>query len=809
MNATSGSRARALLAGTAVMLCLLNVCRTQAAVSPETMTVTTLYSQAINPANAVHPLWTPVQHYRDMTFVVCPDVKLRPLVTQIDRAGKVTTVFLDAGTNPVYYASSDGHNRFTMGIDKNGYLHIMGDMHGYAPWASTYTARYQCQSIMYWKSNKAVDVTGGFTFCGGLNSATRLPGVEYGGDSRFFNDRNGELYFSSRVRAFEGSSLGGSEPFIAYGMYRYNTSNGVWTALGGTVDAADAPGARNFNVVLYWEYTLGFEAFQTQPRFDNNNRLHFSIAGNTAGTQGSGLIYACSDDGGLTWKKASGAAIPGLPLRGKDGVANQGDLVARSTTVAQQSSVSIDTYGKLNVAGRTWSGNAWTNVSGGSGILGPDNMLTAEGGSVLCRAAAIGQPFANHNTGFGQVFSTCELGLQNENAVYGIGLPPGCNFVNATSMSVYKATFRPDITASSGGGALQLGEMQPSGSRVPVAPIVFKPVADNARVWLSWNASAYADSYKVKRAKVSGGPYVTIATGVTNTDDYADSKLVNGTPYYYVVSAVGPLGEGPNSAQVSATPADQPAGPIIQTAVGGNGNVVLNWVPLWPSATRYAVKRAAASGGPYGTIATGVTGLSYTDTGLTNDTNYYYVVSAFNAGGAESPNSAQIRGTPFRWVPILKYWSVGFDPAVQGVASASAENPPGEVAASAFDGSGKKWLAMANACWLQYRFTNGVKWAVTRYTLTSGGDGPERDPKDWQFMGSNDGKGWTTLDTRTGQTFAERNRVKTYDINNSTTYQYYRLNITANMGNGITQLAELALWADGAVLPALRVKVKP
>jgi hypothetical protein len=784
-----------LLAGIYALSCILAVNITQAAVPPEVMTVSTLYSQSINPANAVHPLWTPVQHYRGMTFVVCPDVKLRPLVTQIDCSGKVTTVFLDTLTDPVYTASSDGHNRFTMGIDKHGYLHVMGDMHGYAPWAGTYTARYQYQSIMYWKSNKALDVTGGFTFCGGLNAATRLPGVEYGGDSRFFNDRNGELYFSARVRAFEGSTLGGSEPFIAYGVYRYNSSDGVWTALGGKVDPADAPGARNFNTVLYWEYTHGFEAYQSQPRFDNNNRLHFSIAGNTAGTKGSGLIYAYSDDCGLTWKKANGTAIPGLPLRGKDGVANQGDLIDRSSSVAQQSSVSTDREGKLNVAGRTWTGTGWTPISGGSGILGPDNMLTAEGGSMLCRAAAIGQPVAHHQTGFGQVFSTCELAIQNENAIYGIGLPPGNNFVNATRMSVYKASFRPSENVAMGG--IASAHAGNADSRIPAAPLVFKPVSDNGKVWLSWNACAFATSYQIKRSTVSGGPYTTLASGVTATDDYADSKVVNGKPYYYVVSARGPLGESPDSAQVCAIPEDRPLAPIIQTAIGRNGHVVLNWVPLWPSATRYTVKRATASGGPYSRIAKGVSALSFTDTGLKNDVNYYYAVSASNASGVESPDSARIIGTPFRWVPILKYRSVGFDPAVQGVASASSENPPSETASSAFDGSSRKWLAMANAGWLQYQFTNGVKWAVTRYTVTSGGDGPERDPKDWQFLGSNDGKNWTPLDTRAGETFPNRNMVKTYDVSNRMPYQYYRLNITANVGNGITQLAELVLWADG------------
>jgi hypothetical protein len=770
-----------VLAGLLALACLLCLFPVQA----EVMTISTLYTQAITVTNAVHPLWTPVQHYRGMTFVVCPDVHLRPVVTQIDRQGKVTSVFLDPETNPVYTATPDGHNRFTMGIDKNGYLHVMGDMHGYAPWASTYVARYQRQSILYWKSNKALEVTGGFSFCGGLNATTRLPGVEWGGDSRFFNDRNGELYFSSRVRAFEGSSLGGSEPFIAYGLYLYNTTNGLWTALGGSPAYAVPGAAKNFNDVLYWEYTLSFEAYQCQPRFDNNNRLHFAIAGNTAGTIGNGLIYAASDDGGLTWKKANGAGIPGLPLRGKDGEPCQGDLIVRAKNVAQQAPVYIDVNGKLNVAGWTWAAAQWTNASAGYGLLGPDNMLTAEGGSVLRRSTAIGERSTSFDTGFGQVFSTSELGLQTEGAIYGIGLPPGFNFPTATNMSVYKATF------TAGGDE----------SKPPAAPKVFFAQGEDTRAWLSWTVPDRARSYNVKRGTAKDGPYMTIATHVTNSGDYLDPARVNGTTYYYVVSAVNSAGEGPDSAPVSITPADPPLAPIIQSVSGGNGHMVLRWIPLWPNAVSYQVKRAAVSGGPYATIALRVVGLSYTNIGLANDTHYYYVVTASDATGRESPHSREMSGAPFRWRPILKYRSIGYDPAIQGCASASGDNPPRETAAQAFDGNSTgKWLTMANRCWLQYQFTNGVTWAVTRYQLVSGQDGPERDPKDWQLLGSNDGTHWSTLDTRIGQTFAARTSTNTYTFDNSVPCAYYRLNITANRGNGITQLAELILWADGDIL---------
>ncbi|MGC1910569.1 MAG: fibronectin type III domain-containing protein, partial [Candidatus Acidiferrales bacterium] len=177
------------------------------------------------------------------------------------------------------------------------------------------------------------------------------------------------------------------------------------------------------------------------------------------------------------------------------------------------------------------------------------------------------------------------------------------------------------------------------GTTAPAAPSGLQAMAGNAQVGLTWNASTGATGYNVKRATVSGGPYTQVAMPATNS--YTDIGLANGTAYYYVVSAFNTAGQSANSPQASATPtapAAPPAAPAGLQATAGNSQVSLTWTAS-AGATSYHVKRSTTSGGPYTQVAAPTT-TSGTDTGLTNGTTYFYVVSALNTAG-ESANSSQ------------------------------------------------------------------------------------------------------------------------------------------------------------------------
>jgi chitin-binding protein len=98
------------------------------------------------------------------------------------------------------------------------------------------------------------------------------------------------------------------------------------------------------------------------------------------------------------------------------------------------------------------------------------------------------------------------------------------------------------------------------------------------------------------------------------------------------------------SAFLQIVPGNVPPAPTSLAATAGNAQVALTWNAA-SGATGYNVKRSLVNGGPYSNVATNVTATSFTNTGLTNGTTYFYVVTAVNASG-ESPVSTQASAQP-------------------------------------------------------------------------------------------------------------------------------------------------------------------
>jgi hypothetical protein len=121
-----------------------------------------------------------------------------------------------------------------------------------------------------------------------------------------------------------------------------------------------------------------------------------------------------------------------------------------------------------------------------------------------------------------------------------------------------------------------------SGTITAATPLLAEPTGltatptSSSQAKLSWNAVTNATSYNVKRSLSSGGPYTTIASGVTITN-YTDTAAFVSVEYYYVVSAMVGGRETANSAEV-ALRHPKLTGAIIGTpgSWGNSGNTITN-----------------------------------------------------------------------------------------------------------------------------------------------------------------------------------------------------------------------------------------
>jgi len=180
----------------------------------------------------------------------------------------------------------------------------------------------------------------------------------------------------------------------------------------------------------------------------------------------------------------------------------------------------------------------------------------------------------------------------------------------------------------------------------PPTPTGVTATAGDTQVTIAWNASSGANSYNLYRSTVSGGEGTT-AVATTAGTSIVNTGLTNGTQYFFTVSASNGGGTSAQSTEVSATPVHvvtAPPAPTGVSATAGNAQVTVAWSAS-SGATSYSVFRGTAAGGEGTTAVATTTGLSVTDTGLTNGTKYFYKVSATNSAGT-SPLSAEVSATP-------------------------------------------------------------------------------------------------------------------------------------------------------------------
>ncbi len=188
----------------------------------------------------------------------------------------------------------------------------------------------------------------------------------------------------------------------------------------------------------------------------------------------------------------------------------------------------------------------------------------------------------------------------------------------------------------------------PADVTAPTAPTALTASAGDASATLAWTAPTAPDlaGYRVYRSTTT--PVATTRANLVATlgteSGYTDSGLTNRTTYHYAVVATDALGNVGAAATTSVRPVDSapPAAPAGLVATAADSKVILSWT---------ASTDADLAG--YNVYRDGVrlndallTGTSYTESGLTNDTAYEYTVTAVDETALESARSASATATP-------------------------------------------------------------------------------------------------------------------------------------------------------------------
>ncbi|MCB1130773.1 MAG: hypothetical protein KDN05_06555 [Verrucomicrobiae bacterium] len=124
-------------------------------------------------------------------------------------------------------------------------------------------------------------------------------------------------------------------------------------------------------------------------------------------------------------------------------------------------------------------------------------------------------------------------------------------------------------------------------------------------------------------------PLIAGATGIGTSGFVIGNNP--GTYQYTLEAAGGTL----SLVVVAPVPPDAPQG---LAATGGIQQIALQWSAT-SGADSYTVKRSTVSGSSYGVIASGLTSVSFTDTGLGDGVTRHYVVTATNGVGEGTPSA--------------------------------------------------------------------------------------------------------------------------------------------------------------------------
>ena len=175
----------------------------------------------------------------------------------------------------------------------------------------------------------------------------------------------------------------------------------------------------------------------------------------------------------------------------------------------------------------------------------------------------------------------------------------------------------------------------------------------SSQIDLTWTDNSSSESgYTIEQSPVDNLHYTEIATIGPNMTFYSDTGLSGGTKYYYRVRAynantISGYSSEKNATTLSNTPV-APSGLRITTLQ--SNRIIIAWADNSNNETGFKIQRKGATGGYTDLTTTGANVTTYSDTGLTDGTSYYYRVCATNTAG-DSAYSNEVNGITPLFIP--------------------------------------------------------------------------------------------------------------------------------------------------------------
>jgi subtilisin family serine protease len=150
---------------------------------------------------------------------------------------------------------------------------------------------------------------------------------------------------------------------------------------------------------------------------------------------------------------------------------------------------------------------------------------------------------------------------------------------------------------------------------------------------LTWTDLSLNESrFEIERKKGAGDAYSRIAHVAADETSYTDSGLSEKSIYYYRIRAINSAGNSGYSNEVNAT--TYLARPTHLSAIDASASKInLSWTDNSSYESGFKIERKRVTGDSFSQIAIISTGQTeYSDTGLNEETTYFYRVRAYDTG---------------------------------------------------------------------------------------------------------------------------------------------------------------------------------